>query len=312
MVTSMPTFDYKINLTTYAGNPSPAYVTSLEIANEPSNDIHQFYVLDTRTADKAAHIDLSNYSVLEWDRPQNSVTKSQVQRIGTKSFPHIGAMSFYKLLSDDRSFILAPVFMEKDRYTRPGFTATQTATQVTFTMTMPEDITYMCWRVIMVCDDTAFEYVTYEDTLTVDNPYISGTYDCYCVGYVGEGQAISDDSAHVYLTIIGSGEDPLDKFDYYTKTDIDGMQPTVLTTTLLANRWVGAAAPYAQTVQLAGITLSGFSYVASPAASDWSNYCKYGIYMNEPAAAGSVTFYAISDLPLEDLTVNILKVGVRS
>lgn len=305
-------FEQIINLTTYNDNPEPKYVSSPMIANEPNNDIHNFYIYTGRTSDKASHVDAANYSALSWEKPLTHLTNQQVKRIGIKSFPQIGAMSFVTLLHEARSLFLCPVFIQKERYKRPTFSVTQTSTNLTFNMQSPEEISYICWRIVLRNGDTAFEYISYDDSLTVDLPYLSGTYDCYCVGYVGEGQAVSDDSEHVSLTITGTGEDPLDKFDYYTKADIDGMQPTVLTTTLSANSWVGDTAPYSQTVQLTGIALSGFSYVASPAASDWSNYCKYGIYMNEPTTAGSVTFYAISDLPLEDLTVNILKVGVHS
>lgn len=215
------TFEHVINMTTYDGNPAPSYVENLKIANEPSNAINQFYLVDTRAADKNSDIVLSNYNDLQWDGPNRSLTSKALKRFGIKSYPQQGAMAFYSLLHEERSFLLCPVFVESTRYTKPFFSIEQHDDSLTFHMKSPDDITYICWRVILRIGYEAFEYVTYEDTLTVENPYISGDYICYCVGYTGEGEAVSDDSDVIELTIVGSGDDPLDVFSTYTKAETD-------------------------------------------------------------------------------------------
>lgn len=216
-------FDKVLNMTTYTGNTEPVYVGNLMLSNEPKNEIYQFYIVDNLTADKMAQLERANYNTLQWSKQVSHITKAKVKRIGIKSFPRIGAIAFYSLLYEDRSFVLAPLFIQSERQPKPSFSVAQAENSLTFTMQSPEDITYMCWRVVLRCGHTAFEYVTYADTLTIENPYLSGTYDCYCVGYVGEGEATSADSDHVTLNLVGTGKDPLDKFETYTKLEIDAM-----------------------------------------------------------------------------------------
>lgn len=216
-------FETIINLTEYEKNVEPAYVGSLMIANEPDNSINQFYIYNGRTSDKAAIVDHSNYTELDWVGPNVSITSDEVSRIGIKTFPRIGAMAFYTLLAEERSKILTPVFIKKERYTKPSFTYTQADGKITFTMTTPPDITYVAWRIIMRNGYDAFEYISYEDTITIDEPYLAGEYATYVVGYAGEGEAVSDDSESVLITVETAGQDPLDMFNYYTKAEVDAL-----------------------------------------------------------------------------------------
>ena len=54
-------------------------------------------------------------------------------------------------------------------------------------------------------------------------PLTTGTYDIYCVGYIHEGEAVSEDSNHVYLNVVGTQEDwpgPTEGSDIFV-TDIE-------------------------------------------------------------------------------------------
>lgn len=216
-------FETIINLTEYENNVEPMYVGSLMIANEPDNSINQFYIYNDRASDKGAVVDNSNYTKLEWSGPNVNITSDEVARIGVKSFPRIGAMAFYTLLAEERSKILTPVFVKKTRYTRPSFTYTQANGKITFTMTTPPDITYVAWRIVMRNGYQAFEYISYDDTITIDEPYIPGEYETYVIGYAGEGEAVSDDSNKYIITVTTQGIDPIDMFNYYTKVEVNNI-----------------------------------------------------------------------------------------
>ena len=316
------TFEHVINLTTYGGNSPPPYVGSLMIANEPDNEINQFYIYKDHARDKSSQVDYSNYPELQWTDPATRMTNQYVKRIGIKSFPQIGAMAFYSLKYEERSFFLCPLFIDKERFTRPEFRIEQNETSLVFHMKSPKDITYTCWRVILRCGDTAFEYISYEDTLTVDNPYLTGTYDCYCVGYVGEGESVSDDSEHFTLNIIGTGEDPLDKFEFYTKAELDnsfytreqidmlvksildqtGRVSRVVSVMLLAAAWVGDNGHYTQIIQIDGVTANS-KIDLQLAADQFNEMKKLNVSLMAINVGGTITVHAIGDRPNNDCTI---------
>ena len=88
------------------------------------------------------------------------------------------------------------------------------------TGTVNISLEYMCYRIILRLGDFAHEYITYDQILEVPKPQTTGTYDIYCVGYIHEGEAVSEDSNHVYLDIVGTQEDwpgPQENSDIFIK-----------------------------------------------------------------------------------------------
>lgn len=67
----------------------------------------------------------------------------------------------------------------------------------------------------------------------------------------------------------------------------------------------------AQTVSNVKFVASGFSYFVSASPSDTLDYGESVIYADNVTTDGSMTFHCV-DLPVRDLTVNIVKVAVTA
>lgn len=216
------TFEKVINLTEDPNNKEPLVVQHLMMGNEPNNDIWQYYTHDGRAGDKQSNVGTSNYDNLVWKKETRHLTTQKVRNIGIKTFPQLGAVGFYTLLNEERSKILAPIHIRAKKLTQPTFTIEETDTQFIFTIEPPADVTYICYRVILRLGDFATEYVTYDTALTVDKPYPPGTYDIYCVGYVNEGEIVSEDSVHYAKEVVGSVAPPILAPDIYaTSAELD-------------------------------------------------------------------------------------------
>ena len=244
-------FEKVLNLTEYTLNPPPSLVKALQIAMEPKSDIYQYYVNNNRTGDKQSHTEYSVYDNLPWSKEAKHLTSQKVKRIGIKHFPQIGAIGFFTLLHEERSKILAPIHVKSKKYTAPSIVVTELDTTLQIVISPPIDygaddnddifsdgsdifddgddgtinskIKYVCHRVILRLDQFAHEYITYENVIEVPKPQTTGTYDIYCVGYIHEGEAVSEDSNHVYLDIVGTQEDwpgPMEGSDLYI-TDVE-------------------------------------------------------------------------------------------
>lgn len=216
-------FEKQINLTEYMGNPNPTLVQSLMIGNEPKNDIWQYYMYNEYAFDKGAQIDYGNYDTLEWQKATRHLSNQKVRRMGIKHFPQVGAIGFFTLLNEERSKILAPVHVKSTKYTTPIFTMEETDTTFIFHCSSPKEVTYACYRIILRLDKFAHEYITYEETLEASKPATTGTYDIYCVGYIHEGEAVSEDSIHYSVDITGTQEDwpgPMEGSDLFI-TDVE-------------------------------------------------------------------------------------------
>lgn len=227
--------DKIINLTQDSLNTSPKLVKNLQIAMEPDASIFQYYIENNRAGDKESDIVLGSYDNVKWQLPATHLTTQKVKNIGIKSFPQVGAIGFFTFLNEERSKILAPIHVKSKKYTAPSINVIENDTTLTIVISPPidygvdesdevndifsdghenfddgdggtvnEKIKYICHRVILRLDQFALEYVTYENTLEVDKPATTGTYDIYCVGYIHEGEAVSEDSNHVYLDITGT------------------------------------------------------------------------------------------------------------
>lgn len=220
-------------------NTSPnEEVQTTHMAEEPNNKLYQYVKEDPFTWDRFTQIDMGDYTNPSWGEKAQHLTTKKVRRIGIKHFPQTGAIGFWSLLNEQKSQILAPVHHEVQKYAKPNFRIEETAETLVFHISSPEDINvpsnlvdivgsdvkYLCFRIILRLDAFALEYITYEETLEVPKPKTTGTYDIYCVGYIHEGEAVSEDSDHYALYIEGTRDTwpgPEGDIDLYlTEVDI--------------------------------------------------------------------------------------------
>ena len=231
------TIEKTINLTEYAGNPAPKVVGQLSIIHESSDgELVQYYVrLDNQSqGDKNTYAigvydedtkeyTYNDYPDLTWGKPMQRITGNRIERLGVKAFPMIGAIAFYKLMFRKITRIVAPVNKKLHKQEAPMLSAVVNGDHtVTFTITPPEEPEYECFRIVMMYDIYTEEYVTYDLEMTVPQPRITGTYECYSVGYGGEGQLLSRDSNMITLSLIGKSA--TFQRPYYMKSEITALE----------------------------------------------------------------------------------------
>lgn len=220
-------FDKEINLTEYAGNPSPKIVQQLSIVHEAFNgDITQYYVdpgtisegdkashalgLPVKRDDGSVYYVYTDYTRLEWGQPSARITRRRIDRLGVKAFPNVGAIAHYKLAYQNISKILAPVNYKQKKTKAPVLAARINSDGgVTFTITPPsqdgeEGITYQCYRITMQLDINRLEYITYATEFTIPKVLVTGQYVVYATGYINEGEICSDDSNELILDLTGT------------------------------------------------------------------------------------------------------------
>lgn len=228
--------DKRIDLTEYDGNSPPLIVEQLSIVHEATDgEIVQYFLVSGNHTerDKASNAigvydrdsdswSYHDYDELEWAKSGQRITGAQVERLGVKAFPGMGAFAFYKLMHRKITRIVIPVNRKQSDNEPPTLDATVNADgSVTFRIEPPESPEYECYRIMMQSGVYMEEHVTYETELTVPKPRISGEYYCYAVGYAEEGQVYSRDSRVVTLTLTGKSETFTPP--YYTKSEIGGM-----------------------------------------------------------------------------------------
>lgn len=215
------TFDKQINLTEYEDNPSPKVVAQLGIIHESQDgDLTQYYInidnhsegdkatnalgipveVEPEEGEKHIEYEYTDYDKIKWGDPKARITRRRIDRLGVVAFPNVGAIAHYKLAYQNLSKIVAPVNYKVKKTKAPTLKAEVNADgSVTFTLIPPakddnENITYMCYRIVMILDHNRLEYITYTTELTIDKPLVTGTYTIYAIGYVNEGEIVSDDS----------------------------------------------------------------------------------------------------------------------
>lgn len=223
------TFEQQINLTEYADNPAPKIVQQLSIIHEARDGELVQYYIDSNGAEgdkntyaigiavlndygQVDHYDYTDYTEVEWNAPTARITRQKIDRLSAKAFPGVGAIAAYKLAYRSVSQIVAPVNYAPERQTAPKLAASVSADKksITFTLTDPTQkdasgnlITYICYRIIMVLDYHQLEYITYEKQITVTDLPVSGTYLCYAIGYINEGEICSYNSDTVVASLVG-------------------------------------------------------------------------------------------------------------
>jgi hypothetical protein len=305
------------------------------LGHEPNNNFYNYYINNKhRASDKVSVPSLGTYGALTWGTELHHMTNRVVSRIGVKSFPHIGAMGFYKDRYTGIAWILIPIHVEQTKYTAPTLALTVGTSSIAVTVTPPNDITYTCYKIIQRCEYFANEYVVYETSTEIPLPDVIGDYDVWAIGY-NETTGICSLDSNIIEVSITSGKSnwspapisiPMSLADLTDVNLVDLLNAQllrynstsgkwenadmgdVLTITLLVANWTGAAVPYTQTISLAGIIATGYSYVVTPDDDSWYTYGACGIYMEDPTTDGSITFNATSAMPAVALTVNILKV----
>ena len=85
-----------------------------------------------------------------------------------------------------------------------------------------------------------------------------------------------------------------------------------LTVSLPTNGWTKQTDnTYRQTVTVTGLSASGASYIVSPSPASFGAYGENGVYMLDVSTDNQATF-ASKTLPTAAMTVNILKIGVKT
>lgn len=223
------TFEQQINLTECVDNPAPKIVQQLIIIHEARDgELVQYYIAangiegdkNTHAIGIAVlneygqidHYDYTDYTEVEWNEPAARITRQKIDRLSVKAFPGVGAIAAYKLAYRSISQIVAPVNYAPERQAAPKLAAIISADQksITFTLTDPTQrdasgnlITYVCYRIVMVLDYHQLEYITYEKQITVTDLPVSGTYICYAIGYINEGEICSYNSDSVAANLVG-------------------------------------------------------------------------------------------------------------
>ena len=217
----------KVNLTEYANNVEPRYVNKLFIGNEPDNELVQYYIVPEVSSqeDKQSKVVLSNYDELVWGNKKRRLTARKISNLGIKTFPTYGAIGFFTYQYSPRSMILCPINHVNRKFEAPTLEMIDKGDTLTFNIGAPKDITYECYRIILRCNEFAYEYIVYGLTITIPKPEVKGTYDIYCIGYENEGEATSYDSNFLSLAVTQGLDSfaPKPEISYYTKEQIDAM-----------------------------------------------------------------------------------------
>ena len=223
-------FETTINLTQDTHNSPPPLVEQLSIIHEARDgELVQYYINSSTKAEgdkntygvgipvyneynQIDHYDYIEYTDAYWAPEASRITKQAIDRLGTKAFPNIGAIAFYKLAYRNISRILAPVNYISDRSPAPTITYTisQDARSITVTLADPIDpytgkpsVEYAAFRIILAINERSVERVTYEKTITISNLPVTGDYLLYAIGYINEGEICSHNTVEQIVHLVG-------------------------------------------------------------------------------------------------------------
>ena len=178
------------------------------LGNEPDGNLYHYYVTDEKTSrERYASPEYADYDSLSWSEPADvCMTPREVQHIGVKNFPQIGSIGFYRLAYLDRSRVMVPLHVKKDKQEQPVLEAAadESTKTIVFTITPPANVSYDCYRIEMVRGPMVISHIAYEHMITVPYPEAKGEYQCFAIGYLQEGQICSKDSNAVTLTLPGN------------------------------------------------------------------------------------------------------------
>lgn len=196
-------FEKTIDLSASGKVNVPYRVDNANVINEANNnEIVEFYVgADDVPADRADLLLNSDYDALMLSDTSNRLTTRKVSNIGICSFPGIGSYGFFKYAYSGESKILVPINATVAKMPSPSLTASLNGSFIDVVVTAPQDISYECYKVVMLNGLFSYEYTIYEETYTLPKPLVKGTYDIFCVGYVNEGERTSLTSNIIQIEI---------------------------------------------------------------------------------------------------------------
>lgn len=176
------------------------------LGHEPNNQFYNYYInKSNRASDKMTTPPLGTYSALTWSNELHHMTSRAVTKIGIKSFPHIGAIGFYKDKYTGISWVLAPIQLDQPKYKAPILAISLDTSSVNITITPPAKISYTCYKIIMRNNYFAVEYVVYDIVTKVPIPEVIGAYDVWAIGY-NETTGICSLDSNVIEVSITSGK----------------------------------------------------------------------------------------------------------
>lgn len=180
------------------------------LANQPDNSLYQHFVTGKHTPWQVkTQITLADYDNLAWSTvPEVCMTPREVKRIGVKTFPQLGAVGFYRLLYRDSSRVVVPLHPEKDKSTAPtvSLVLNDENKTISYSITPPDNqkAAYDCYRIELECNGRTVSHIVYELSGTFEVPEQEGSYQCFVVGYLQEGQICSKDSNVISLDLPGN------------------------------------------------------------------------------------------------------------
>ncbi|MCH3999928.1 MAG: hypothetical protein LKF15_00055 [Lachnospiraceae bacterium] len=205
---------------------APRSGTQNFLANQPDNSLYQHYVSEKYTPWQVhTQITLADYDTLSWsDPPEVCMTPREVRHIGVKTFPQLGAIGFYRLRYRDSSRIVVPLHPVKSgKRTAPELSVVlnKTTGSISYAITPAEDITYDCYRIEMECGNLSYSHVVYELSGEFTAPDKAGTFRCFVIGYLQEGQICSKDSSVTDLEIPATSASEKKKYTIEDIAELD-------------------------------------------------------------------------------------------
>ena len=223
----------EIDLTNNEHNTVPWYVRQLQIINEARDgELVQYYVdpyyeipKDKSSCGTAVYDEDENrwlyfpYEDLDWGWPRSRISTNRVERLRVKAFPGIGAIAALKLAYRNISRIIAPVNRYGEKHPAPTLDLSYDAGgNLCYTILEPEKEEYRAYRIVMRQDEISYDRIVYELAGTIRPPEEDGTFECWCIGYLDEGQIQSETSNIVTLHV--SGTDGYERKPFYTKAEL--------------------------------------------------------------------------------------------
>lgn len=318
----MLTFEYEIDL--------DQTFSQTCIGHEKNDTLVQFGLVDKRQKNDRVVQEYINYADLDWETFPAVMSPQAIKKLGIKSFPHIGGIGFYSLEYENRSVILAPIFIDEsaDRYIAPTLAWTTTDTEINFTISDPANVTFDCYRITIRSGYFAEEYVVYDKSLIVPAPP-TGEYQIGICAYVEDRlatslreyeniaivstnepyaphitkfvQSVNDINPGTHGNVeIAAPDIPFADAEYTANNVKDAIvetKPKSVLLTLLAADWVNET----QTVTALGVTTSNLIKII-PVTN--AAYMAAGITCTEQSI-DELTFTCATE-PTEDLTVLVV------
>lgn len=188
------TFEKVINLTEASGNIPPKYVDMLSMAQEPNGRLWQYYLHNGKANDKWTDLEGGVYDESqEWDGTGKHMTSKPVTKVGSKQFPHIGAIGFYKETLTGRSRVLIPIHTESTAL--PPVTLAVSYTDEGMHVTLTDCDGLEVFRLIARSGEFSQEYIFYGTDVDLPLPAVTGLYYVTVIGYADEMTVCSIESA---------------------------------------------------------------------------------------------------------------------